>query len=99
MKLFAMPTIMLLQITLLPFHKNCMPEPYGDLIKQANQPLLYVGGGAEKKTLSHWLKSKTCNRNFLVWLMLAYTYLATADIGFLFRSPKIIKLVINSQYF
>ena len=61
------------------------------LVKAERNCLGYVGGGAEKKTLSHWLKSKTCNRNFLVWLMLAYTYLATADIGFLFRSPKIIK--------
>ena len=43
------------------------------LVKAERNCLGYVGGGAEKKTLSHWLKSKTCNRNFLVWLMLAYT--------------------------
>ena len=26
--------------------------------------------GSRKKALSHWLKSKTCNRNFLVWYLL-----------------------------
>ena len=64
------------------------------LVKAERNCLGYVGGGAEKKTLSHWLKSKTCNRNFLVWLMLAYMYLLEAPKGFQVKRHKgmVIKL-------